>query len=217
MSDDPPAAAPGAGRWATLANGVSLFRLALAPVSLHAVLAGRWQLAAAVFAAAVASDFLDGFLARQRGTVSALGGVLDHTADAVFVAVTLWAVAFAEAQVRVDLVPGVLPLFIVLAFAQYLLDSKALAGESLRASWLGRANGIAYFVIAGVVIARHAWNLTWLPAEAVYWAGLLVLVSTLASMFDRARVLLGKHQSRGEPSGGVGEGPAPRMGERPRK
>ena len=182
----------GARRWATLANGVSLLRLALTPVSLHAVFAGRWRLAAVVFAVAVASDFLDGMLARRRNTVSALGGVLDHTADALFVSVTLWAIAYTEAQARVDLVPGILPLFIALAFFQYLLDSKALAGQPLRSSWLGRANGIAYFVIAGVVIGRHAWEWAWLPAEVVYWAGLAVLASTLVSMFDRLRGLIAK-------------------------
>ena len=159
-------------------------------MSLHAVFAGRWQLAAVIFAVAVASDFLDGFLARRFAAASALGGVLDHTADAVFVAVTLWAIAYAEAQTGTDLVPGILPLFIALAFAQYLLDSKALAGKPLRASWLGRANGIAYFVIAGVIIGRHALEAAWLPAEAIYWAGLAVLVSTLASMVDRLRVLI---------------------------
>ena len=185
--------AVGQRHWATLANGISLFRLALTPVSVQAVLASRWQFAAGVFALAVASDFLDGFLARRRGTVSVFGGLLDHTADAVFVAATLWAIAFMEAQVRVDLVPGILPLFVALAFGQYVLDSKALTGKPLRASWLGRVNGIAYFVIAGVVIARHAGNLSWLPAEAIYWSGLLVLVSTLASMFERLRVLIGEH------------------------
>ena len=187
MSDQPPSSTPppGATRWATLANGVSLFRLALTPVSVHAVLASRWQLAAAVFALAVASDFLDGFLARRRGTASALGGVLDHTADATFIAATLWAIAFAEAQVRVDLVPGILPLFVALAFAQYLLDSKALAGKPLRASWLGRCNGIAYFVFAGVVVGRHALGLDWLPEELVHWLGLAIVVSTLASMLSR--------------------------------
>ena len=184
------ASAKGAPRWATLANGVSLLRLALTPMSLHAVFAGRWQLAAVIFVVAVASDFLDGFLARRFAAVSALGGVLDHTADAVFVAVTLWAIAYAEAQTGTDLVPGILPLFIALAFAQYLLDSKVLAGKPLRASWLGRANGIAYFAIAGVVIGRHALEAAWLPAEAIYWAGLAVLVSTLASMVDRLRVLI---------------------------
>ena len=184
------APAEGPPRWATWANGVSLLRLALTPVSVYAVFAGRWQLAAVVFAVAVASDFLDGFLARRFAAASALGGVLDHTADAVFVAVTLWAIAYTEAQTGADLVPGILPLFIALAFAQYLLDSKALAGQPLRASWLGRVNGIAYFVIAGVVIGRYALKAAWLPVEAVYWAGLAVLVSTLASMFFRLRMLI---------------------------
>ena len=173
-----------------LPNAVSLLRLGLAPVSLHAVLAGRWQLAAGVFAAAVASDLLDGLLARRLRVASALGGLLDHTADAVFVALTLWGIAYAEAQIGADLVPGILPLAIALAFLQYLVDSKALAGKPLRASWLGRANGIAYFVFAGVVIGRHALDLAWLPAQGVYWFGLLVLVSTLASMFQRLRTLL---------------------------
>ena len=167
-----------------------MLRLALAPVSLHAVLAGRWQLAAGVFAAAVASDLLDGLLARRQSSASPLGGLLDHTADAVFVTLTLWGIAYAEAQVGVDLVPGILPLAIALAFLQYLVDSKAMAGKPLRASWLGRANGVAYFVLAGIVIGRNALELTWLPAEGVYWLGLLVLVSTLASMFQRLRVLL---------------------------
>ena len=187
-----------ATRWLTFANLISLARLGIAtPVSLYAVLGGRWPLAAAVFVAAVASDFADGIVARRRGNASALGGVFDHTADAVYVAATLWALAYAEAQSRVDVVPGILPLFIVLAFLQYLLDSRALAGQPLRTSKLGRINGIAYFVLAGVVLFRNALDLFWLPAEAIYWAALAILLSTLASMFDRLRALL-----KAQPEGG---------------
>ena len=188
----PSAAASGAASpWFTAANVVSVARLGVAtPLSIYAVFGGRWQLAAGVFVAAVASDFLDGFVARRRQTVSALGGVLDHSADALYVAATLWAVAYTEAQNRVDAVPGILPLFIALAFLQYLLDSRALAGQPLRTSLLGRCNGIAYFVLAGVVLGRNALGLDWLPLEAVYWAGLIILLSTMASMFDRLRALL---------------------------
>ena len=187
-------ASPGpaqANAWPTLANAVSLARLALAaPLSVYAVFAQRWLLAAGVFVVAVASDLLDGFFARRRQTVSALGGVLDHSADACYVTVTLWAIAYAEAQQRADVIPGILPLFIALAFAQYLLDSKALAGKPLRSSLLGRANGIAYFALAGVVLFRNALELAWLPDYAIYWFGLLLVVSTLASMFDRLQALL---------------------------
>lgn len=175
--------------WRTLANGISCARLALVPVSVAAILGGRWWLAAGVFVAAVASDVADGIVARRRGTASALGGVLDHTADAIFVAATLWALAYVEAQQRVDMVPGVLPLFVALAFLQYLLDSRALAGQPLRGSSLGRVNGIAYFALAGAVIGREALGWHWLWPEAIYWAGLAVLVSTLASMLLRLRVL----------------------------
>ena len=183
-----PVAAPKAG-WLTAANVVSLARLAATPFSVVAVLDADWRLAGMIFAGAVASDFLDGILARWRNTVSNLGGVLDHTADAVFVAVTLWGIAYLEVGTGTDVVPGILPWFIVLAFLQYLFDSKALSGQPLRTSWLGRVNGIAYYVVAGTVIGRNALGIDWLPDEAIYWAALAVVVSTLISMFDRLRAL----------------------------
>ena len=182
-------ASPAKLRWLTAANVISLARLAATPFSLAAVLDGNWRLAGLIFASAVASDFLDGIVARWRGTVSNLGGVLDHTADAVFVAVTLWGIAYLEVGTGTDVVPGILPWLIVLAFLQYVFDSKALSGQPLRASWLGRVNGIAYYVVAGTVVGRNALGLDWLADEAIYWAALAVLVSTLASMFDRLRAL----------------------------
>lgn len=186
VGDTLPATKP---RWLTAANVISLARLAATPFSLAAVLDGNWRLAGMIFAGAVASDFLDGIIARWRGTVSSLGGVLDHTADAVFVAVTLWGIAYLEVGTGADVVPGILPWFIALAFLQYFFDSKALAGQPLRTSWLGRTNGIAYYVVAGTVIGKNALDLHWLPGEAIYWAALAVLLSTLLSMFDRLRAL----------------------------
>ena len=175
--------------WLTLANAFTATRLALAPVSVGAIFAERWQLAAAVFVCAVASDFLDGFFARRRRTASPLGGAFDHGVDALYVAATLWAIAYTEAQTRADVVPGILPWFIALAFLQYLLDSRALAGKALRGSRLGRVNGIAYFALVGAIVIRNALDLRWLPDEAIYWAALAILVSTLASMLNRLRLL----------------------------
>lgn len=177
-------------RWLTVANAISALRLAAAPASVALVLAEQWLFAAALFAAAVASDFADGFVARRTHTVSRVGGVLDHTADAIYVACTLWAIGYVETQHGLDLVPGILPLFISVAFLQYVLDSRALAGQPLRTSALGRANGIAYFVLAGTVLFRWAFDLDWLPDAVVYWAGLAIVASTLLSMIDRLRALL---------------------------
>ena len=60
-------------------------------------------------------------------------------------------------------------------------------GSRLRTSWLGRCNGIGYFVIVGMVLIRNALQLAWptdVWIERLAW--LLVLTSVI-SMFDRAR------------------------------
>ena len=57
-------------RLLTLANGISVARLVAAPFSLAAVLDGEWLLAAVLFVGAVASDFLDGWVARQSVATS---------------------------------------------------------------------------------------------------------------------------------------------------
>ena len=69
-------------------------------------------------------------------------------------------------------------------------DSRALAGQSLRASWLGRRNGVLYFVLAGTAITRDALNLTWPADEWLRIFGWLLVATTTLSMLDRAVVLV---------------------------
>jgi len=177
---EPAHAAPTpSARWATPANALTLLRLLAAAPCAWAVTTGRPVLAAAAFALAVASDLADGRLARRRGEASALGGLLDHASDATFVSVGLGALA-----VRGE-VPAALPALVALAFLQYALDSRALAGRPLRASRLGRWNGIAYFALLGVPLVRDAALPGWPPPGAVAAAGWLLVVATLVSMADR--------------------------------
>lgn len=161
------------------ANGISLARLAMAPALAAVLLADRPVAAGWLFVAAVASDFLDGWLARTRGTVTPFGGFLDHVADASFVVCGLAALS------RVDGVPALLPVLVALAFTQYALDSRVVTGGSLRASALGRWNGIAYFVLLGIPVVRDALGLGWPGAGLVEALAWLLVVSTVASMLDR--------------------------------
>jgi len=165
--------------WLTWANLLTFCRFCLAIPCALAVMAADWRSAALLFAVAVATDLLDGPLARRFAQATPLGGLLDHATDAWFVAVTLAGLAVAGA------VPWLLPVLVVGAFLQYMLDSNALAGRPLRASWLGRWNGIGYFVLAGTVIVQNALALPW-PGRAV-WSGLawFLIVSTIASMANR--------------------------------
>ncbi len=161
-------------------NGLTLLRLLAAPLLWLSLMRDAWLPAAGLFWVAVASDWLDGRVARARGEVSALGGLLDHASDAIFVVTGLAALAFR------GLVPVPLPWLVGAAFLQYVGDSRALAGHKLRASSLGRWNGILYFVPLGIVATREGLGLAWPGNALVVGIGWALVASTLVSMADRA-------------------------------
>jgi phosphatidylglycerophosphate synthase len=168
----------------TPANALTGLRLAAAPVAALAVRYGASRLALALFVLAVATDLLDGPLARRRGEASALGGFFDHATDATFVSLGLLACATR------GLVPWLLPLCVAVAFLQYALDSRALEGRPLHASALGRWNGIAYFVALGVPVVRNGLGIGWPPDGLVLAIGWLLVASSLLSMTLRGRAWL---------------------------
>lgn len=173
---------PGEGRKElriTLANALSLLRLALVPLLAAAILRDQPLAAGALFALAVATDLADGAVARRRGEVTAFGGVLDHAVDA-----TLCVVGIASWACRGE-VPIVLAPLVAAAFTQYVLDSRVLAGRPLRASSLGRRNGIAYYVLVAVPICRDVLALAVPGPGWIRAAGWLLVASTLVSMADR--------------------------------
>lgn len=170
--------------WSTRANALTLLRLLAAPGLVLAVLAGEARVAALLVALAVATDLADGCVARRFGEASPLGGLLDHAVDATFVTAGSAALAWLGA------LPAALPPLIAVAFVQYALDSNAVGTGELRASSLGRWNGVAYFAIVALPVSRDALGLDWPQAEAVYWMGWLLVASTLASIADRLRAVL---------------------------
>jgi len=191
----------------TAANGLTLARLALAPVLVACVLAGAPRAGSLVFALAVATDVADGRLARRRAEASPLGGALDHAVDALFVTAGTTALAARGA------LPPILPPMIALAFVQYAIDSRlasragsasdvartgagsaadaapATPGAWLRGSALGRWNGIAYYVAVAVPLLRDALALGWPAPPLVRALGWALVATTALSMLDRSRSL----------------------------
>jgi CDP-diacylglycerol--glycerol-3-phosphate 3-phosphatidyltransferase len=127
-----------------MANVLTAVRLLL--VAPFAIFMARGDVRYALFAliawvVALVTDFLDGPVARQRGTVSPLSGTFDHTSDFLFVTSGIFAGASRGAF------PWILPLCITAAFAQYVIDSYWIHREiKLRGNKLGRYNGMLYFV-----------------------------------------------------------------------
>ena len=71
----------------TLANSLSLSRLIIAPVIAWIIISDWWLTASFFLLLAILSDLLDGPIARKKGQETAFGGLLDHSCDALLLAV----------------------------------------------------------------------------------------------------------------------------------
>ncbi|HVB99943.1 MAG TPA: CDP-alcohol phosphatidyltransferase family protein [Candidatus Dormibacteraeota bacterium] len=164
-----------------MANALTAVRLLL--VAPFAIFMARGDARSAAFAlvawaVALATDFLDGPVARRRGTAGALGGTFDHASDFLFVTGGMFAGALRGAF------PWILPICITAAFAQYVIDSYWIHRQSrLRGSRLGRYNGMLYFVppCLDILIRLGAGFLK--PLLTILVWGLVL--STLVSMGQR--------------------------------
>ena len=133
---------------------------------------------------AIATDYFDGVVARQRGTASAGGRLFDHGTDFLFVTTGLTGAALA------GLVPLVLPVLITVAFSQYVFDSYWVHRQKqLRMSGIGRWNGVLYFVplvlLAGARLEVGP-DLTSVLTLAARTGSYALVVSTTVSIIDRA-------------------------------
>ena len=179
-----------------MANALTAIRLLL--VVPFAFFMARGDERSALFAliawvVALATDFLDGPVARRRGTVTALSGTFDHTTDFLFVVSGIFAGAYR------GVFPWILPICITAAFAQYVIDSYWIHRQSkLRGSKLGRYNGMLYFVPPCMeIFVRLGARLLQPLLTLVLWA---LVLSTLISMAQRAMFgRLAEHLPSGSP------------------
>ena len=136
--------------------------------------------ATAVFVAAMATDQVDGWLARRQGHTSALGSVLDPVADKVLVLAMLVMVVGT----------GTFPSWMValIVARELLVSGLRLAaierGVVLAARDLAKLKTWAQAVAAAIggFAAAGAWS-----DDVAWWALLVALVFTLVSGADYAR------------------------------
>jgi len=164
-----------------MANALTAVRLLLVLPFAFFMAKGDGRSAIFAFVAwvvALITDFLDGPIARGRGTVTAASGAFDHTSDFLFVTSGLFAGALRGAF------PWILPALITAAFAQYVIDSYWVHRRTkLRGSKLGRYNGILYFVPTLMDTLIRLGFLFLQPVLIILvW---LLVASTLVSMGQR--------------------------------
>jgi CDP-diacylglycerol---glycerol-3-phosphate 3-phosphatidyltransferase len=166
-----------------MANALTSLRLLLvAPFAFFMARADTRSagFALAVWIVALATDFLDGPIARGRGRVSAMSGTFDHTTDFLFITSGLFAGASRGAF------PWILPICITAAFAQYVIDSYWIHRQAgLRGSKLGRYNGMLYFVpLLLDILIRLGVVFLESTLKTLVW---LLVLSTIVSMGQRLR------------------------------
>ncbi|MYB76233.1 MAG: CDP-diacylglycerol--glycerol-3-phosphate 3-phosphatidyltransferase [Chloroflexi bacterium] len=162
-----------------IATQLTLLRMVLAPVILYLIVWGEgsaewYWLAAALLVIAAATDWLDGFVARRRNTVSAVGASLDLVADKVLVAVVLIAL------VQVGLLPGWWAAVVVSREMAVtgLRVQAAEKGVSIPAGRAGKLKtGITFIALIVLILWRSIVgdSLLWVT-DILLWLALILTV-----------------------------------------
>lgn len=171
-----------------LANCISSLRLFMAPALVYLLWQELFLWSLLLMLGALISDVADGAVARKLNQVTNIGGLLDHGSDALLVlsGLTVFAVF--------GVIPWALPILVVIAFAQYVWDSGSLRRAPLRASSIGKLNGMMYFAFVILLIAREAFFLPIPNAAATSYLAWGLVLSTLVSITDRLIAI--RHASR---------------------
>lgn len=147
----------------TLANRITLLRIALIPLCVILLLAGLLGLAAVVFLVLSFSDLIDGYVARKYHQVSELGKMLDPLADKILVLTMLIGLT---ALGRAD------PLAVMLITAREFLVASVRSKQIFPASQLAKWKTAAQVLAVFLLIFR-------LPlAEVVLWFAVILSLIT---------------------------------------
>src|SRR5688572_3637547 len=175
-----------------LPNSLTLARMFLVPLLVVALLtefeghriAGfpKELVAAAIFALASATDWLDGYLARRRRQVTWLGQMLDPIAEKL-----LTSAAFIS-LVQLDLAPACMGALIIgREFAVTALRSLAYTrGVTIPASRLGKIKMASQ--VTAILLLILGWGpLPWLApiGRAALWVVMLAAVASAADYYRR--------------------------------
>lgn len=161
-----------------LPNLISSIRLLITLPTCYLILQENWNGALILWTIAVCSDVLDGVLARRLNINTRVGTFLDHGADAVFV-ISCMATLASQGILTVLLAP-----LAALAFIRYVLNRHVSRGGAPKSSWLGKLNGVSYYLLCGLAIVQSGLGKHLLDEQIpliVSW----MLVATTAALIIR--------------------------------
>jgi cardiolipin synthase len=159
----------------TIANQLTVLRMALSPFLIMALVGGRFGWALLIFGVAGLTDLLDGLIARSGGQKTDLGAMLDPVADKILLGSAFVALTWNSA-VLVK-IPVWLTVFTlsrdVMTLGGALIINLTVERRIFYPSLLGKLSTGIQVLTAGVVLYLN-W-LAWRPV----WLDYLFLVTVL--------------------------------------
>ncbi|MAP63303.1 MAG: CDP-diacylglycerol--glycerol-3-phosphate 3-phosphatidyltransferase [Microbacterium sp.] len=168
-----------------LPNAITIVRILCAPVFLWMLLADagadgalRWA-AAVLFVVAIATDGLDGHIARKHDIVTDLGKLLDPIADKV-----LTGFAFVGLSILGELPWWVTIVILVREIGITVYRFVVVSDHVLAAAWMGKLKTVAQ----GVALSLALLPLWTVVGDGVFWVNgvtmAIALILTVASGID---------------------------------
>lgn len=168
-----------------LPNAITIVRILMAPVFLWMLLADagadgalRWA-AAVVFIVAIATDGIDGYLARRYEIVTDLGKLLDPIADKV-----LTGFAFIGLSILGELPWWVTIIVLIREIGITVYRFIVVSDHVLAAAWMGKLKTLAQAVALSLALLP-LWTLV---GDWIFWVNgvtmTIAVVLTIASGID---------------------------------
>lgn len=165
----------------TLPNQLTLARIAIIPpILLLLAVDSGWSswIALILFAAAGVTDWLDGYLARRDGHVTAFGKLLDPIADKLLVASVILLLVFAGHINGWTIIPAIIILMREVAVSglrEFLAQVQVSVPVSKLAKW---KTALQMVVLGFLIVGSHApdaWGVPIIGAIGLWIAALLTL------------------------------------------
>jgi cardiolipin synthase len=170
----------------SLPNILTLCRIAVIPVLLLVLYLGtdwaRWT-ALTLFTLAGITDYFDGYLARHRGEVSALGRFLDPIADKLLVAAVIFILVAIDSLTGLAILPGLVILcreILVSGLREYLAEIQVSVPVSKLAKW---KTAIQMVALGFLIIGEAGPN--FIPVQIIGEVGIWIAAAlTIVTGYD---------------------------------
>lgn len=176
-----------------LANNITLFRIIIVPILIVILLYSTSKtsslIAAALFAFAAFTDWLDGYVARKQNLITSLGKFLDPLADKILVSVTLIML------LSLDRVPAwmvviiltrevsVTGLRIVVAHEGVIIEASRLAKYKTAFQLIAAEALLIHYTYFYIDFHLIGMVLLWVAMLVTLWSGFIYFTTFLKKTF----------------------------------